>query len=94
VIVNYSRSRGPAEQVVEDIERDGGQAKALQANISDPEQTKRLFDQAIEMFGRSGILVNNVGIFALKPLVKCSDDDFGNTFTSMSRRVSRCARGS
>ena len=42
VVVNYSRSKEPAEEVVNKISEDGGEAIAVQADVSDAEQ----FDDA------------------------------------------------
>jgi 3-oxoacyl-[acyl-carrier protein] reductase len=78
VIVNYSHSERPANEVVENIKSDGSEAKTVRADMSDPASTKRLFDQTIEAFSRLDILVNNAGIFALKPLEECSDEDFND----------------
>jgi acetoacetyl-CoA reductase len=64
VVVNYSGSQGPAEEVAEKINQigGGGEAVAIQADVSDPEDAQKLIDQTIEQFGRVDILVNNAGI--------------------------------
>jgi len=80
VIVNYSHSERPANEVVEIIKSDGGEAKTVRADMSDPASIKHLFDQTIETFGRLDILVNNAGVAALKPLEECSDEDFNDMF--------------
>ncbi len=43
-------------------ERAGGRALAVQTDVTDPEQCKRLIDRAIEKFGGIDVLVNNAGI--------------------------------
>src|ERR1051326_2416751 len=62
VVVNYSRSREEAEAAVAQIEAAGGRALAVQADVSDAAQVERLFDAALERFGRLDILVNDAGI--------------------------------
>jgi acetoacetyl-CoA reductase len=64
VVVNYSGSQGPAEEVVEKINQigGGGEAVAVQADVSDPEDAQKLIDQAVEQFGRVDIVVNNAGM--------------------------------
>jgi 3-oxoacyl-[acyl-carrier protein] reductase len=62
VIVNYSRSLDAALEVVGAIESAGGQAMAIQADVSVPEQVDALFAALIEKYGRLDILVNNAGI--------------------------------
>jgi acetoacetyl-CoA reductase len=63
VVVNYSGSEGPAEEVVDKINQigGGGEAVAVQADVSDPEDAQKLIDQAVEQFGRVDVLVNNAG---------------------------------
>jgi acetoacetyl-CoA reductase len=63
VVVNYSGSQEPAEELVEKINQTGGggEAVAIQADVSDPNDAQRLIDQAVEHFGRVDILVNNAG---------------------------------
>jgi acetoacetyl-CoA reductase len=66
VVVNYSGSEGPAQEVAEKINQigGGGEAVAIQADVSDPEDAQKLIDQAVEQFGRVDVLVNNAGINA------------------------------
>src|SRR5918998_1751107 len=66
VVVNYSGSQGPAEELVDKIAQigGGGEAVAIQADVSDPNDAQRLIDQTIEQFGRIDILINNAGINA------------------------------
>ena len=64
VVVNYSGSKEPAEEVAEKISQigGGGEAIVVQADVSDPEDAQHLIDEAVEQFGRVDILVNNAGI--------------------------------
>jgi 3-oxoacyl-[acyl-carrier protein] reductase len=92
VIVNYNHSERAANEVVESIKNDGGEAKPVRADMRDPASIKRLFDQTIETFGRLDILVNNAGIFAIKSLEECSDEDFNDMFNLNVRAVFIAAR--
>ena len=62
VIVNYSRSRDAAQQVVENICAEGGQAAAIEADVSKLEEHERLIAETLQRFGRLDVLVNNAGI--------------------------------
>jgi len=76
VVVNYSSSKGPAEELVSKIEEAGGEAVAVQADVSDAEQAQSLIDQAIERFNRVDVLVNNAGINIDKTLRKLTVEDW------------------
>jgi acetoacetyl-CoA reductase len=76
VVVNYSRSKEPAEELVDQISESGGEAIAVQADVSDPEQAQNLIDQALERFNRVDVLINNAGINIDRTLRKLSVDDW------------------
>lgn len=61
VIVNYNRSAGAAQDVVDQITRNGGEAIAIQADVSNGQEAQRLVREALNTFGRVDILVNNAG---------------------------------
>lgn len=61
IVVNYNASRDAADEVVEGIRANGGQAIAIQGDVRDPEAAKRLVKGALDEFGRLDILVNNAG---------------------------------
>ncbi|MDP8925445.1 MAG: 3-oxoacyl-ACP reductase FabG [Actinomycetota bacterium] len=76
VVVNYSRSKEPAEELVDRISENGGEAIAVQADVSDPEQAQSLIDRTIEEFNRIDVLVNNAGINVDRTLRKLSVEDW------------------
>jgi NAD(P)-dependent dehydrogenase (short-subunit alcohol dehydrogenase family) len=58
-VVLVARDLSRLEQAAKDIKSRGGKAKAIQADISDHEQVKRMIAQTIKDFGQIDILVNN-----------------------------------
>ena len=61
--VNYRSDRDGAEVVVGEIEREGGRAVALGADVADPGAPDQLFDALESQFGGPVlVLVNNAGI--------------------------------
>ncbi len=62
VVVNYARSSDAAEAVVKAIAEAGGEAIALQADVSQSDAVDNLIKQTQNKFGRIDILVNNAGI--------------------------------
>jgi 3-oxoacyl-[acyl-carrier protein] reductase len=62
VVVNYASSSGAADAVVAEITGMGGQAIALQADVSQEAAVEAMVAQTIAQFGRIDVLVNNAGI--------------------------------
>src|SRR2546428_939620 len=62
VVVNYASSKESADRVVAEIERGGGKAVAVKANMAQKAEIERLFSEAKQAFGRLDILGNNAGI--------------------------------
>ncbi len=62
VVVNYASSSTAADSLVAEITAAGGQAIAIQADVSQIEQVDTLFNTVIDKFKRIDILVNNAGI--------------------------------
>ena len=81
VIVGYSRQAEKAQEVVAAIEKEGGQAVAVQADMGNLADVRRLFEEARQRFGKLDILVNNAGISAFKPIAMLTEEDFDRMFT-------------
>ncbi|MFE0510513.1 SDR family NAD(P)-dependent oxidoreductase [Streptomyces sp. NPDC058964] len=62
VAVNYRSRQEEALAVVKEIEAAGGRAVAVGADVSDPQEAKRLVEEATAGLGQLNILVNNAGI--------------------------------
>lgn len=77
VVVNYSSSPKAADEVTQRITDAGGEAKSFQADVSDADVVKGLFDFATESFGGVDVLVNNAGILKMQTIAETSDEDFG-----------------
>jgi 3-oxoacyl-[acyl-carrier protein] reductase len=80
VIVNYAGGRAAAEQTVNDIIQQGGDAIAIQADVSNAAAVKAMFDTAIDHYDRIDVLVNNAGIMINKLLKDTTDEDFALQF--------------
>jgi acetoacetyl-CoA reductase len=77
VVVNYSKSKGPAEELVESLLKNGAKgAVAIQADVSDPDQATQLIEETIKRFGRIDLLVNNAGINIDRSLKNMSVQDW------------------
>ncbi|WP_109435817.1 SDR family oxidoreductase [Aquimarina sp. AU119] len=76
VIVNYSSSKAAASAIVQQIKTNGGDAIAIQADVSNSQDVKNLFDNAIAHYGKIDVLVNNAGIMINTFIKDTTDEDF------------------
>ncbi|CAK8053840.1 glucose-1-dehydrogenase [Eupransor demetentiae] len=67
VVINYNSDAAGADKAVKEIEANGGEAVAVQADISKEEDNKKLLDAAIKNFGGMDIWVNNAGMETQAP---------------------------
>ncbi|WP_201510235.1 SDR family oxidoreductase [Psychrobacter alimentarius] len=79
-VINYANDDAAANKIVDKIKAAGGEAIAIQADVSDTQQVKAMFDTTINTFGKPDILVNNAGIIICKPIAETTDDDFDRIF--------------
>lgn len=88
VVVNYREREDAADQVVADIERCGGHAVAVRADIGDPDQVRGLFDVAEDRFGGLDVLVDNANTEAtFAAIAEAPDDHFESTFVTNTRSM-------
>jgi len=91
VCVNYQNAREAADSVVADIVAAGGQAIALQGDVSNEEDIKRLFDTTETELPPLASVVNNAGIVSsLKRLDEKSADDIRRTIDVNLTGVALC----
>lgn len=76
VVVNYHSSKQEAEQLVDDIKKEGGKAIAVQANVSKPEEVKNLFRITYDHYDTVDILVANSGMQKDADFFEMSLDDW------------------
>src|SRR5437588_2849743 len=77
VVVNYSKSKEAAEDLVARLQQDGSpEAVAIQADVSDAAQAAMLIEETVRLFGRIDVLVNNAGINIDRSLKNLSTQDW------------------
>ena len=76
VVVNYARSQEAAQQVVSEIKEAGGEAIALQADVSQAEAVDSLIEQTLAKLKRIDVLVNNAGITRDTLLMRMKPEDW------------------
>jgi 3-oxoacyl-[acyl-carrier protein] reductase len=82
VVVNYFSSKEGADLVVADIVGSGGKAVAIQGDISNAVDVRRLFSETQETFGSLDVLVNNAGVYKFGPLASVTEDEFRRHFNT------------
>lgn len=76
VVVNYASSKADADRVVSGIVGEGGKAVAIQADMAQEGDVRRLFDEARRVLGPIDILVNNAGVYEFAPLESVTPEHF------------------
>ena len=95
VTVHYSGNAANAQQVVDEIKAQGGQAIAVQAEVTDATQVERLFQETADAFGRIDVAVNTAGIMPLSQIAKLDLEVFDKVIARVAGgfvRVSAFAR--
>lgn len=92
VIVNYNGSAAKAEEVVALIIEAGGQAEAVQCNVSDFEKCAEFIKYVVDKYGRVDILVNNAGITKDNLLMKMSEDEFDAVISTNLKGAFNCIK--
>jgi len=80
VVVNYASDKAGAARVADPIREQGGQALAVQADLTRPEDIERLLAETHKAFGRLDTLVNNAGIYEVRPLDQVTPEHFHKQF--------------
>lgn len=80
VVVNYASDKNGADKVVEAITAGGGKAVAVKGDVSKASDARAVVDTAIKTFDRLDVLVNNAGVYDMKPLEEITEEHFRGMF--------------
>ncbi|MBB5446323.1 MULTISPECIES: SDR family oxidoreductase [unclassified Paraburkholderia] len=80
VAVNYASSAGEADALVGAIREAGGKAVAVQADVSKPDDVRRMFEITERELGKVDVLVNNAGVMKPTPLADTPDALYDQIF--------------
>ncbi|MCG3772672.1 MAG: (S)-1-Phenylethanol dehydrogenase [Nitrosomonadaceae bacterium] len=76
VVVNYFSHPELADEVVQSIRADGGEAFAFQADVSNEEQVKAMVAETVKRYGTVHILVNNAAMDPRKTWYEITGEDW------------------
>ncbi|HLJ85809.1 MAG TPA: glucose 1-dehydrogenase [Candidatus Angelobacter sp.] len=80
VVVNYSRDKAGAQRVVEKVKKSGGEAIAVQADVSKAKDVKKLFAETASSFGKVDVLVNNAGVYEFRSIDEFDEEHYHKHF--------------
>jgi len=78
--------------VADEIKAAGGEAAAFKMDVSSKAVVDAVFDSVIKQFGCLDILVNNAGIFAPKPALEITEEDWDKTININLKGEFLCAQ--
>ncbi len=92
VTVNYNTSSIAADEVVALIESEGGEARAIMADVSNFNRAQDLVKKTIEIFGSLDILVNNAGITRDMLIMMMSEEDWDAVQNTNLKSTFNCSK--
>lgn len=95
VAVNYSRSQSEAEETAEMIQRHGGRAFAIQADVSKKNEVQDMVQSIVKTYGTIDILVNNASItrhIPMDDLEAATEDIWDELYAVNVKGMFFCAR--
>lgn len=86
VLVHYGRSASEADSVVAEIQKNGGRADAISADLATPNGAMNLAERVRSIVGtRLDVLVSNAGISKAAPIAAYTIKDFDDLFATNVR---------
>ena len=92
VVVNYNKSATAASEVVAEIKNKGGDAIAVQGDVSQFGSAQDVVNAATDAYGRLDILVNNAGTTRDTLLALMKEDDFDIIIQQDLKSVFNCSK--
>lgn len=92
VVVGYASNHAEADATIDAIERSGGRAAAVPADVADEAAVAVLFDAAEQRFGGVDVVVNAAGIMILEPVARLDLDHLDRIYRTNIRGTFVVAR--
>jgi NAD(P)-dependent dehydrogenase (short-subunit alcohol dehydrogenase family) len=91
-VVLAARNEERGGEAVRQIRAQGGEAAFVRCDVTEPDDVRRLFERALDLYGRVDHAFNNAGIPGDGRLVDLSPRDFDRTFAVNTRGLWLCLR--
>jgi 3-oxoacyl-[acyl-carrier protein] reductase len=92
IAVNYRASAEEAQEVVDAVEKDGGEAIALAADVSCMNEAQELIKTTVDRLGAINILVNNAGTTRDMLLMQMKEQDWDTVLDTNLKSVFNCCK--
>src|SRR5579883_1640932 len=78
-VVLGARRAERIQALADELNGDGGKTLAIQTDVTDADEVKRLVDAAVQTYGRIDVMLNNAGLMPHSPLERLKIDDWNRT---------------
>lgn len=92
VAINYAGREDAANETVNIIQKNGGEAIAIKANVADYEEVEQMVKRVVETFGSLDILVNNAGITRDNLILRMKESDWDDVINTNLKGVFNCTK--
>jgi 3-oxoacyl-[acyl-carrier protein] reductase len=92
LVVNYNRSPEAAAEVVAAVQGGGGQALAVQADVTEFKQAEALIKAAVDTYGQLDILVNNAGTTRDMVIMLMPEEDWDEVLRTNLKSAFNCSK--
>jgi len=92
VVVNYRSDSAAANEVVALIRQQGGEASAIQADVSQMKEAQDLIKATVEAYGRLDILVNNAGTTRDMLIMMMKEEDWDAVLNTNLKSAFNCCK--
>lgn len=87
VAINYVSNANRAQEVVREIEAYNTKVTAVQGDVSNPDDLKKVYQEVMETYGKIDILVNNAGITRDAKFVNMTEEQWNEVITTNMNSV-------
>lgn len=91
-VVVAGRRKEPLDETVAAIKKDGGEAIAIQTNVSSSDEVSQMVETTLKTYGKVDILINNAGVYIPHDLLSATEDEWNTVINIDLKGVWLCSR--